>query len=91
MDQASLQLADAIAGRVAKLLQSDPPNPTPWLTSEQGDHYLGKAPGFLTSQRVKRTGPRFVRCSKKFVRYALKDLRDWMESHYENPGQEDGS
>lgn len=91
MDSATVALVEAIADGIEKRFRANPPHPAPWLTSEQGDVYLGKSPGFLTAQRSLGTGPRFVRCSKKFVRYALKDLREWMESHYEQPGQGDES
>ena len=85
MDQATLDLADAVAERVAKLLSANPPAPSPWLDQEAAGAYLGKHGKYMEHLRNQRRGPPYIKVSGKLVRYSLADLRDWMYERCERP------
>ena len=84
-DLAVSELADAIAERIAKMFDENPPAPAPWLDSEAAGRFVGADGGYMTHLRNVGRGPRFHMSSQKFVRYSLQDLREWMDAYYENP------
>jgi hypothetical protein len=47
------------------------------LTPEEVAAYLQVSPRTLESWRYKGIGPRFLRVTKRLIRYDLKDIRDW--------------
>lgn len=48
------------------------------LSTEEAAHYLGVSTKTLVNWRVLRIGPRFIQISNHCIRYALKDLEDWL-------------
>ncbi len=85
MDQATIDLADAIASRVAALLSASPPSPAPFVNQDAAGAYIGKTGKYLEVLRGKRRGPPYIKVSGKLVRYSLADLRDWMYERCERP------
>lgn len=51
---------------------------SPALTTAQAAACVGLAESTLEKMRVYGGGPRFVRYSRKAVRYLLSDLESWM-------------
>ena len=50
------------------------------LTEKQAAEYLQLTPRFMQSRRQIGTGPRFVRISRRCVRYRQQDLDEWLEN-----------
>ena len=57
-----------------------PPFPTeePLLTQTEAANLLNIEPRTLESWRQHRTGPRYIRYSRRCVRYRLRDLSAWI-------------
>lgn len=79
------ELADAIAARVSKLFEKNPPAPPPWMDSAAAGKFLGADEKYMIHLRRCGRGPRYVLVSRKRVRYSLADLRDYMYARYEDP------
>ena len=50
------------------------------LNQEQAARFLNLQPRTLESWRQRRIGPRFVRYSKRCIRYSAQDLQAWVDS-----------
>lgn len=53
------------------------------LTSEEVSEQLGITPWLLERLRISGRGPRCVRIGHRTVRYAVEDVRQWLESRKE--------
>jgi helix-turn-helix protein len=52
----------------------------PLLTQTEAATILHVEPRTLESWRQHRVGPRYIRYSRRCVRYRVEDLRDWLQS-----------
>lgn len=50
------------------------------LTTEQASQYTGLAEKTLEGLRCRGGGPRFVRYSRRAVRYLVRDLDEWISA-----------
>ena len=58
--------------------QGPPPITEPLLTQTEAATVLRVEPRTLESWRQHRVGPRFIRYSRRCVRYRAEDLREWV-------------
>ncbi len=58
------------------------------LTTEQAATFLGYTSRMLEARRVKGDSPKFVRISKRAVRYRLRDLQEWIEKRLKSSTSE---
>ena len=63
------QVSDHITGRSADVL----------LTEAEAAEFLQVSPRTLQGWRYNGGGPRFVRISRRIIRYRRQDLLDWIE------------
>ena len=58
--------------------QGDVGNVEPLLEAAEVAHWLGVSPETLRGWRLRRTGPPFVRLTRKVVRYRRSDVETWI-------------
>jgi len=51
------------------------------MSQREAARYLGLSERTLEAHRLRRTGPRFVRISKRCVRYRGEDLDSFVDAH----------
>jgi hypothetical protein len=56
-----------------------------YVTAKEAAEFLRCTTAGLARQRHERRGPPFLRVSNRVVRYRLRDLRVWLESHRVEP------
>lgn len=57
------------------------PNPQDYLTSRETSQRYRLSTAFLSSMRMKGTGPRFIRLGAKKVLYLRADIEAWIQAH----------
>ncbi len=85
MDTQHIDFAKAVAAEIGDRLAADIREgrwtpPTEYLTPEQAAAYLATTAAALETMRKERRGPKFCRPSHKIVRYARRDLDEWMNA-----------
>jgi predicted DNA-binding transcriptional regulator AlpA len=83
--QENLQRADLMIENATKTTRSteaavNPFGAVPLLSEKQVAAMLGLEPPTLRNWRVKGQGPRFVRLSRRAVRYSRADVEEWVAS-----------
>ncbi len=79
LDQSWNDLAAVVAARVADSLRDNPPIIPEYLNSKQAATFTGFTPKALERMRQRGEGPRYSKVGKS-IRYALADLRAWIEA-----------
>ena len=79
LDRSWDDLATAVAARVADSLRDNPPIVPEYLNSKQAASFTGFTPKALERMRQRGDGPRYSKVGKS-IRYALPDLRAWVEA-----------
>lgn len=51
------------------------------INEREAAAYLGYSVRALQNWRVRGGGPRFVKVSRRSIRYRLRELNDWIEDH----------
>jgi predicted DNA-binding transcriptional regulator AlpA len=52
-----------------------------FLRPKEAAAVLGMTAGALASMRFRKEGPPYTKVGKRFIRYAVADIREYMERH----------
>lgn len=55
-------------------------NRTTLFTTQQAADYCGVTPRFFEAARLRGDGPRYIRLSRRAVRYRSEDLEAWLDA-----------
>jgi predicted DNA-binding transcriptional regulator AlpA len=64
---------------------TDAADPNELFCQDDAAHFLAVSPRTLEQWRVRGAGPRFVRLSRRAVRYRRRDLHDWIAERVVQP------
>ena len=83
LDRSWDDLATDVAARVADSLRDNPPIVPEYLNAKQAARVTGFTPKALERMRQRGEGPRYSKVGKS-IRYAVADLRAWMEAGHDD-------
>jgi hypothetical protein len=73
-------IVDGVTRNFAAQLKAPPGAPKVWLDPAEASTYLGVHVVTLSNWRKAARGPRWYRINKKYVRYRISDLDQWIVS-----------